>query len=181
VVELWVSTAAGGKFELLKQYNFCASSGGLGPKRRQGDGQIPEGFYHVDRFNPASNFHLSLGINYPNQSDRTLGAAGQLGGDIFIHGGCVTIGCVPITDDGIKELYVVAVEARSAGQLAIPVHIFPTRLDDKGLRQLETEFAGNPALVDFWRGLKSGFDFFEAHRTLPRISADRSGRYIVRG
>ena len=73
------------------------------PQATQGDSQVPEGFYHMDRFNPLSNFHLSLGVSYPNQSDRILGASGRLGGDIFIHGDCVTIGCVPITDEGIRE------------------------------------------------------------------------------
>ncbi|HET9532720.1 MAG TPA: L,D-transpeptidase family protein, partial [Blastocatellia bacterium] len=149
------------RFQMVKQYAFCASSGGLGPKRRQGDGQIPEGFYHIDRFNPVSNFHLSLGINYPNRSDRILGGAGRMGGDIFIHGGCATIGCVPITDDGIKELYIVAVAARSYGQSAIPVHIFPTKLDSAGMKRLERKFNGEARLLDFWLNLKLGFDFFE--------------------
>lgn len=103
-------------FRLIKDYQICSLSGELGPKRQQGDLQVPEGFYWIDRFNPASNFYLSLGINYPNQFDRILGKSGELGGDIFIHGGCVTIGCIPITDDKIKELYLIAVEAKSNGQ-----------------------------------------------------------------
>ncbi|HWP45014.1 MAG TPA: L,D-transpeptidase family protein [Blastocatellia bacterium] len=177
VLELWARDSKADRFELVKQYAVCSSSGQLGPKRRQGDGQIPEGFYQVDRFNPVSNFHLSLGIDYPNRSDRILGGAGDLGGDIFIHGGCVTIGCVPITDEGIKELYLIAVEARSSGQTAIPVHIFPSRLDEAGMRRLEREYAGDGRLIEFWRNLKEGFDLFESRRKLPVVRVDRRARY----
>jgi murein L,D-transpeptidase YafK len=176
-LELWARDKKQGRFEMIKRYAFCASSGELGPKRIQGDGQIPEGFYYIDRFNPSSNFHLSLGINYPNQSDRILGGGRRLGGDIFIHGGCVTIGCVPITDDGIKELYIIAVEARTAGQLRIPVHIFPARLDSAGIKWLEREYNRERSLLEFWNNIKEGYDFFEAGGRLPVVRVDRSGRY----
>ena len=51
-------------------YPICAGSGDLGPKRERGDGQVPEGLYEIDRFNPTSRYHLSLRVNYPNLSDR---------------------------------------------------------------------------------------------------------------
>lgn len=177
-LELWVRN--GEAYELLKTYKVCAASGSLGPKRRQGDQQVPEGFYHIDRFNPVSNFHLSLGINYPNDADRLLGARGNLGGDIFIHGNCVSIGCLAITDEPIKELYVIAVEARAAGQTRIPVHIFPTRLNAAGMKQLEREAAANATLLAFWRNLQPGFTAFETTRRLPTITIDRQGRYLFR-
>jgi murein L,D-transpeptidase YafK len=84
VVEIWAKNKQDSAFKLLTTYPFCSSSGTLGPKRKQGDFQTPEGFYFIDRFNPLSNFHLSLGINYPNGSDRILGNKSALGGDIFI-------------------------------------------------------------------------------------------------
>lgn len=177
VLEVWVRPSSSDRLELLKEYPVCAVSGQLGPKRQQGDGQIPEGFYFINGFNPVSNFHLSLRINYPNESDRILGVRGHLGGDIFIHGDCVTIGCVPITDDGIKEVYLLAVEARSAGQRRIPVHIFPARLDDQGLRQLEKDFADQPSLLKFWRNLKEGFDSFEEFRRVPSLRVEQDGKY----
>jgi murein L,D-transpeptidase YafK len=180
ILELWTSRADRRTFELVKEYRVCADSGTLGPKRRQGDSQVPEGFYHVDRFNPVSNFHLSLGVNYPNQSDKILGTSGRLGGDIFIHGDCVTIGCVPVTDDGIRELYLLAIEARNAGQSRIPVHIFPAKLTSRRMKRLETEFQGQTSLIGFWRDLKPGFDFFEENRRLPVISIDKQGRYHVK-
>lgn len=178
VLELWSRSA--GKFVLVKEYKICAASGNLGPKRRQGDNQVPEGFYYIDRFNPMSNFHLSLGVNYPNESDKILGASGNLGGDIFIHGNCVSIGCMAITDDQIKELYVVAVDAKAAGQNRIPVHIFPVKMNQTGMRHLTAEAAQNQTLLSFWRNLKEGYDAFENNRRLPDIRVDRQGRYIIK-
>ncbi|HLG13162.1 MAG TPA: L,D-transpeptidase family protein [Blastocatellia bacterium] len=179
IVEVWVASSDHDRFELLKDYAFCASSGVLGPKRREGDGQIPEGFYYIDRFNPTSRFHLSLGINYPNQADRILGARNRLGGDIFIHGNCVTIGCIPITDDGIEELYLLAVEARSSGQLRIPVHVFPTRLDNRNWDGLKREYSGNAGLISFWADLKKAYDFFAERRRAPTVSVSSDGRYVT--
>ena len=175
VIELWVKR--GDRYERLKTYRVCAASGDLGPKRRQGDQQVPEGFYYIDRFNPVSNFHLSLGVNYPNESDRILGGHGNLGGDIFIHGSCVSIGCLAITDEPIKELYLIAVETRAAGEARIPVHIFPTRMNADGMKRLEKKAAGNPALLAFWRNLQTGFDAFENTRRVPVVTVDKQGRY----
>ena len=88
--------------------------GQLGPKRHTGDYQVPEGFYEIYRFNPRNNFHLSLGLNYPNTADRALGEPAP-GSDIFIHGGAVTMGYLPIIDAGIEEVYLLTVMARAAG------------------------------------------------------------------
>lgn len=135
-LELWARSGNNDPFTLIKNYKICSLSGELGPKREEGDMQVPEGYYCIDRFNPSSIFHLLLGINYPNQSDRILGKRESLGGDIFIHGSCVTIGCIPITDEKIKELYLICVEAKSNGQDRIPVYIFPTRLDETKFGEL---------------------------------------------
>ncbi len=176
-LELWCADSSTAAFQLARAYKTCANSGALGPKRAQGDGQVPEGFYEITRFNPMSNYHLSLGVDYPNRSDRILGGKQDLGGDIFIHGNCVTIGCVPIGDDAIEELYMIAVEARAAGQTRIPVHIFPARLDDQGLTRLQSEYATNGRLLNFWANLKQGYDYFEQRRRLPVIAVDRMGKY----
>ena len=178
ILELWVANSDKDRFQLLKKYEICASSGELGPKRQQGDGQVPEGFYHVTGFNPQSAFYLSLRIDYPNRSDSILGTRGRLGGDIFIHGSCVTIGCIPIEDDKIKELYLMAVEARSAGQVNMPVHIFPVRLTEEGFRQLERDFAGRTDLLNFWKNLRMGFDYFEGQQKPPVVGVDSLGEYI---
>lgn len=178
-LELWVRDQSSDGFHLLKTYTVCATSGALGPKRKQGDRQIPEGFYHINRFNPSSNYYLSMGINYPNRSDRILGVRDNLGGDIFIHGACVTIGCVPLTDEWIKELYVYCVEAKNNGQQTIPVTIFPARLTDAKWGILKDEFKKEEALIQLWSDLKKGYDLFNASKTLPSIRFLESGRYAV--
>lgn len=177
VLEVWAFSTSDAIFKLVKYYPICRTSGNLGPKRHEGDLQIPEGFYYIDRFNPKSNFYLSLGINYPNRSDRILGKKGELGGDIFIHGGCVTVGCVPITDEYIKEVYWLAVQAKSNGHSKIPVHIFPTELDDRAMERLKTTFPNDDALINFWKNLKIGYNWFEKSRKLPKISVNRQGVY----
>lgn len=178
IVELWGLSDKDTKFHLVTSYPICTPSGTLGPKRQEGDLQVPEGFYHIDRFNPASNFHLSLGLNYPNASDRVLGVRGNLGGDVFIHGDCVTIGCIPITDDKIKELYLAAVEARSNGQREIPVHIFPARLDDQHMEKLRKIFSKKPDVLSLWENLKPGYDYFEENNRLHKVGVDKAGRYL---
>ncbi len=178
-LELWGRNATDGAYQLIKTYEVCQTSGELGPKREQGDLQIPEGFYHIDRFNPSSNYHLSLGINYPNRSDRILGVKGNLGGDIFIHGACVTIGCLPITDSQIKELYIFCVEARNNGQSKIPVTIFPARLTDEAFEQLTNEHRADAGKVESWTDLKSGYDEFDETKEPPKVVFLETGRHRV--
>jgi len=165
-------------YKSIAVYNICASSGGLGPKRKAGDGQTPEGFYKINRFNPSSNFYLSLGVNYPNQSDRTKSNASNLGGDIFIHGSCVTIGCLPMTDDKIKEIYLYAVYACNNGQSDIPVYIFPFRMTDANFQLYKKRYVKNQELIDFWTNLKTGYDKFFSEKKALKVSVDKSGNYL---
>jgi murein L,D-transpeptidase YafK len=156
-LEVWARNQGTGPYELLHSYPLAATSGTLGPKRRAGDYQVPEGFYEIDRFNPHSFFHLSLGLNYPNAADRALGEPNP-GGDIFIHGSNVTVGCLPITDAGIEEVYLLAVMARAAGQLIIPVHLFPFPITPAELAQRR-----NSPHRAFWQSLAPGYAYFERH------------------
>lgn len=153
ILELYVKEE--GNYQLFKTYPFCAASGTLGPKRKEGDLQVPEGIYYIDRFNPASNFYLSLGINYPNKQDKKLSDPIKPGGDIFIHGNCVSIGCVAITDDLIKEVYWLAVQAKSAGQQKIPVHIFP--FDLSNTNKIEKYIKQYPQHRNFWENLVESY------------------------
>lgn len=171
-VEVWGREQHAGQFVLLRTYWLAGTSGTLGPKGRAGDGQIPEGVYHINRFNPASEYHLSLGLDYPTAADRKRSAAPDPGGDIFIHGSNVTIGCLPITDAGIRELYVLAVEARAAGQLAVPVHIFPFELTPENLARR----VASPHLA-FWQSLVADYQQFEETHQLPDSSAGASSAY----
>lgn len=176
-LELWATAAAEQAYILVHEYRICTSSGVLGPKRRFGDEQVPEGFYELDWFNPQSNFFLSLHINYPNASDRILGYRQNLGGDIFLHGNCASIGCIPITDDGIKEVYWLAVLVHSQGQQHLPIEIFPARLTDDGLRSLAATRRYQSELISFWSNLKQGYDFFENGHRAPHVTTRSDGSY----
>lgn len=174
-LEVWVLEAGKDEYSLLHTYDFCAVSGTLGPKRKEGDYQIPEGIYSINHFNPLSKFYLSLGINYPNASDKILSDPKSPGGDIYIHGNCVTIGCIPLTDDKIKELYIIAVEAKNNGQEKIPVHIFPARLSEPELNSLKATFPATT--ITFWENLKLIYDDFEKSKKLKEVRVDAKGEY----
>lgn len=176
IVELWAKAKTNKTYTHITDYKICSSSGELGPKRRQGDGQTPEGFYFINRFNPYSNFYLSLGLNFPNQADKIVTAGTEPGGDIFIHGSCVTIGCVPLTDEKIKELYIFAIEAKSHGQNKVPVHIFPCKMTTENIEELKNY---NKSHIIFWESLKPAFDNFEKNKTVPVFSVDKKGNYII--
>jgi murein L,D-transpeptidase YafK len=178
-LELWVRSPDKSEFELLKTYRICALAGAVGPKRREGDRQVPEGFYNVDLFNPSSSYHLSMRIDYPNKRDVVANTKRlHLGGDIFIHGGCKSEGCLAITDEGINEVYWVGLLARARGQLSIPVHIFPARFgpswDARGNRRL---VHADPSVKQFWKTLKPGYYYFERFKRIPPVTVDGRGQY----
>lgn len=173
-LEVWVKEKAQKQFVFFKSYDFCRFSGELGPKRKEGDYQVPEGLYHINVYNPLSNFHLSLGINYPNDSDRILGDSIQPGSDIYIHGGCMTIGCIPITDKNIKELYTITSIANKHGQKQIPVHIFPFRMNEKNMKKWGTKYPDHRQL---WKVLQVFYNFFQTNRTVPLFKISKEGMY----
>lgn len=102
-----------------KTYKIALGSSPQGDKSRQGDGRTPEGVFRVDRLNPQSRFHLSLGIDYPQAHHRKAAHAAGFdpGGDIMIHGqpnsipdgyrvkGDWTEGCIAVTDGEIEEIF----------------------------------------------------------------------------
>jgi murein L,D-transpeptidase YafK len=178
-LEVWAGPK-GQPLTKVKTYPFCAASGALGPKRQQGDLQVPEGFYTLDLFNPRSAFHLSMRVSYPNESDQLLGRR-PLGGAIMVHGNCVSIGCIAIEDDPIEELYVMTLDARARMGRNVPIHIFPRRLDAQGLAELERLPQATAPLLAFWRSLAPGYQQFEETRRPPRVSVDpKTGAYRVR-
>ncbi len=181
VVELWAKAKTGGRHVKVRDFAVCARSGVLGPKIRSGDYQVPEGFYFIDRFNPYSSYHLSLGLNYPNAVDRARTPRGvPTGGDIFVHGNCVTIGCLPLLNGPVEHLYVAAVAAKSAGQRRIPVHIFPCRFDTKSCRTALTEAAAtNLSLLAFWETISPAYFAFNTTGIPPRVKVTKSG-YILK-
>lgn len=175
-LEVWVKQKNDVTWKLYTTYPICEQSGTLGPKRCQGDYQVPEGFYNVNVFNPYSNFYLSLGVSYPNASDKVFACKRDPGGAIMIHGNCVTIGCIPITDDMIKELYVLCVEAKNSGQSQIPIHIFPIRFTDTGIIRIKADETDLNTRV-FWDNIRTGYDWFETKKKLPKVTVDAKGKY----
>jgi len=177
LLEIYAKNKSDIEYKKVVSYEICQSSGELGPKRKEGDGQVPEGFYFIEKFNPVSNFYLSLGINYPNESDRKIGT-GRLGGDIFIHGNCVTIGCVPMTDEIIKEIYLYALYAKNNGQERIKAYFFPFRMSDENMAKYKEEYKADISLINFWENLNAGYDMFVKNKRELKFSVDNKGRYI---
>jgi murein L,D-transpeptidase YafK len=177
-MEVWVRNYDQDTFTLFKTYKICALSGVLGPKRVEGDRQVPEGLYFITDFNPKSDFHLSMYVNYPNYSDRLLSDPVKPGGDIYIHGGCFTVGCMPLTDEVIQEVYTLCLNARLNGQTNIPIHIFPTRFDKAGLNFLGREYKHETNKQKFWVNLKSAYDYFERTHTILPVMYDEEGKYV---
>jgi murein L,D-transpeptidase YafK len=177
-VELWARAQEGKREVLVHRFPVCASSGTLGPKVRQGDRQVPEGFYWVNHINPDSDFHLSLGIDYPNAVDRARSGVEPTGGEIYLHGDCVTIGCVPLQDEPVEFLYTAIVSARNAGQKRFPVHSFPCRMLSATCARA---LANQPNLAQhrrLWSTLRSAFRLFEARRVVPEICLSDEPFYI---
>jgi hypothetical protein len=122
---LEVYAPRGKEHVLLRDYAIQAASGGPGPKLRQGDLQVPEGVYRLTNFNPNSSYHLSVRVDYPNERDRATARAekrSDLGGDIYIHGKSVSIGCLALGDAAIEELYVLLADVglRNARIVLVP-------------------------------------------------------------
>jgi hypothetical protein len=180
-VELWAAPAEpGGAWLLVRSFPVCASSGELGPKRKQGDGQVPEGFYHVSRFNPRQQLSPLAGgqlserrrpLSQPRprprqrhhdprqlRHDRLPPAAGR-----------PDRGPLPRRDDGPRR--------RPADH---PDPLFPCRLDEESCQeQLSALAADRPDLADFWAGLRPGYDAFTDTGVPPRVRAQRDGSYTL--
>ena len=181
-LEVWVKNDRKDPYKLFKTYKVCALAGTLGPKRMAGDYQVPEGFYYINEFNPNSNYYLALGINYPNESDKILSDSLRPGGDIYIHGSCVTVGCIPVTDQQIDEIYILAAYARNSGEDFIPVHIFPIRYNNKRSADYLANLTRNDAqLKAFAERLESVYDHFELTHQLPVIMTNTAGDYVYDG
>jgi murein L,D-transpeptidase YafK len=178
-LEVWARNSKTDSFSFFKKYKICALAGTMGPKRMEGDYQVPEGFYYINDFNANSIYHLSLGLNYPNPADKLLSDAMRPGGDIYIHGSCVTVGCIPIMDAQIEELYVLSTYAKAAGQEFIPVHIFPAKYREKAsAAYLDKFIETEPNLKDFENNLRKMYDFFEDNRRLPVVAVSEKGKYV---
>jgi murein L,D-transpeptidase YafK len=179
-MEIWVKNKPNDKYKFFKTYKICALAGSLGPKRMAGDYQVPEGFYYINEFNPRSLYHLSLGLNYPNASDKMLCDLSQPGGDIYIHGSCVTTGCIPITDGQIEELYVLAAHAKDMGTDYIPVHIFPVNFNNpRSVAYLNKFLVNFNEFVPFEKSMQNAFYYFEKNHQVPPVIVNSKGEYVI--
>lgn len=173
-MEIWMQKPDG-NYVLFNEYKIYSNAGKLGPKRQQGDYQVPEGFYYITDFNPQSNYYLSLGINYPNESDCKLSTSARKGGDIYIHGSVVSAGCLAMNYN-IEDVYICCVKARSHGQQKIPVQIYPFKLTPENL-EAYTQMDEYKKYKKFWSNLAEGYRMFENNCCLPDITVGADGYY----
>jgi murein L,D-transpeptidase YafK len=171
-LEVW-KQKGDGQYALLKSYPMCRWSGQLGPKLREGDHQVPEGFYTIapGQMNPNSHYYLSFNVGYPNAYDR---AYGRTGGDIMVHGVCSSAGCFSMTDAQIGEIYAVAREAFNGGERAIQMQSFPFRMTAENLAKHRLD-----PNIGFWKEIKNGADHFEVTKTEPDVLV--CGKHYVFG
>ena len=153
-LEIW-KQGTDGRYVFVKTFPMCRWSGQLGPKQREGDRQVPEGFYTITpgSMNPNSAYYLSFNVGYPNAYDR---AWGRTGGSIMVHGICSSAGCFSMTDTQIEEIYAIMREAFAGGQHAVQMQSFPFRMTAENLAKHRLD-----PNIAFWRELKKGADEFD--------------------
>lgn len=162
-LEIW-KMRADGTYTHLKTYPMCRWSGQLGPKKREGDRQVPEGFYTVTpgQMNPNSQYYLAFNVGYPNALDR---AKGYTGGAIMVHGACASAGCFSMTDEQMGEIYAIAREAFAGGQRGIQMQTMPFRMTAENLAKHRLD-----PNMSFWREIKEGYDHFEVTKREPQVA-----------
>jgi murein L,D-transpeptidase YafK len=173
VLEVWAASRPGDSLSLVASYGVCAASGELGPKRVEGDEQVPEGLYKIKDTLPATPFYLALHVDYPNIADRILGDKRRPGSEILIHGSCASVGCLSMTDERAAEIYVAASAYRSAGG-SLDLHIFPAR-DMAALLAAPESAPHRP----FWENLRPFLETFERTHRVPRSRVGQDGRYLL--
>lgn len=169
-LEIWKKRPSG-QYALFKTYPICRWSGKLGPKRKIGDRQAPEGFYSVSmgQLNPHSNYYLSFNLGYPNRLESALGYKGEA---LMVHGACSSSGCFAMSDQGVAEIYAITLKSLQSGQQAFQVQAYPFRMTAANM----VAHSGDPNM-SFWRDLKVGYDSFERSRQEPKVSMC-GGRYV---
>ncbi len=180
IIELWGKNISDSVFVRIKEFSICDISGSDGPKRRYRDLQVPEGFYHISELNPYSKYYLSMGINYPNASDSIRGVHGHLGNQIYIHGSCISSGCLAITDDKIRELFVYCIEAYNSGQAEIDMTIYPAMLTNDNYSGLISDYKKDKDKLSLWADLKKCYDQFNQTRVQPKVRFLSDGTHEVK-
>jgi len=161
-LEVW-KMRPDGKYVHVKTYPMCRWSGQLGPKTREGDRQVPEGFYSVapGQLNPNSSYYLSFNVGYPNTFDR---AWGRTGGLVMVHGVCSSMGCFSMTDRQVAEIYAIVRTSLNNGQNAVQMQSYPFRMTAENLAKHRLD-----PNIAFWKQLKEGNDHFEVTKREPVV------------
>jgi murein L,D-transpeptidase YafK len=161
-LEIWKMKSTG-EYALLKTYPMCRWSGQLGPKKREGDMQVPEGFYSIapGQMNPNSHYYLAFNVGYPNAYDR---AYGRTGGSVMVHGVCSSAGCFSMTDEQVADIYAIARDSFRGGQREIQLQSYPFHMTAENM----AKFRLDPN-IDFWKNLKDGSDHFEVTKNEPSV------------
>lgn len=162
-IELWAKNDKE-SWQYIHTYPLTASSGRLGPKLKEQDGQIPEGLYRLITFNPFSSMHLSMMIDYPNHYDRLQASKegrSKLGNNIFLHGKAVSVGCLAIGDHAIDQLFLLA---RRVGLNNIKLIIAPNdlRVD----KPATSNFAQPRWLPDLYKQITTALNEFPKSRVI---------------
>ncbi|WP_249117009.1 murein L,D-transpeptidase family protein [Ciceribacter sp. L1K23] len=169
-LEVW-KVDKSGTYALFKTYPMCRWSGKLGPKKKSGDRQAPEGFYHVNAgmLNPKSQYYVSFNLGYPNRLESALGYTGEA---LMVHGACSSSGCYAMTDQQVGEIYAIVQKALAGGQRSFQVQAYPFRMTAENM----AKYRDDPNMP-FWRTLKEGYDSFAFTRRQPKVSVC-GGRYV---
>ncbi|BEN52946.1 murein L,D-transpeptidase [Serratia marcescens] len=162
----------GNEFRLVNTFPICNFSGGLGPKRREGDFKSPEGFYSVDarHLKPDSKYYRAINIGFPNDYDKSQGYSGAY---LMIHGECKSIGCYAMTNTYMDEIYRYVEAAFAYGQSRVDISIYPFRMTDQNLKR-----HASSSYIAFWRQLKPGYDYFAKNHQPPMMTVD-NGQYVL--
>lgn len=146
VFELYGRNSDQEPWRFVKQYPIYAASGGPGPKLTEGDHQVPEGVYTIVALNPNSRFDLSMQLNYPNAFDREEALDDHrtdLGGNIFIHGDALSVGCIALGNDAISQIFPLVY---TVGEHQITVVIAPDDLRKKAPLSCKEQLKWLPVL-----------------------------------
>lgn len=147
----------------LRTLGIRGASGELGPKLREGDMQVPEGFYEIDLMNPSSAYHLSMRLNYPNAFDRKMGkreGRKQLGGLIMIHGDQFSSGCLAMGNQVAEDLFILVAET---GMDDVRVILSPVDFRTSRYRPK----AAKPWVSDLYDQLRRALEKLPAPRGTP--------------
>ena len=161
-LEIW-KQRENGDYALLKTFQICKWSGALGPKKKEGDRQAPEGVYIVGpgQMNPASHYYLSFNIGYPNSFDRSLGRTGS---NLMVHGACSSSGCYSMTDEDAGVIFSLARDSFRGGQTSFQIQALPFRMTAENLAKHKDD-----ENMPFWRMLKVGSDSFDLTLKPPKV------------